>query len=131
MNSNIWFIGDVVSKPLHLWLQNLNFNVNFLYLIHKVNLTSNRYKEVICKNSWPSYSTIISLHRTFAKGSPEVVKTFLILRLCCVISGARKIAPQQIPPWVRVRVWVKIRMVGNFPGRNFPGTVISNTISVI
>ena len=31
-----------------------------------------------------------------------------------------KIAPQQIPFWVRARVWVRDRIGGNFPGGNFP-----------
>ena len=31
----------------------------------------------------------------------------------------RKIAPQQIPPCFRVRVWVRVRVGGNFPCTTF------------
>ena len=36
--------------------------------------------------------------------------------------ASRKIAPQQILPWVMVRVWVGVRMGGNLPGGDFPST---------
>ena len=35
----------------------------------------------------------------------------------------RRIAPQQILPWVRVRVWFRVRVGGNLSGGNFPSTI--------
>ena len=40
----------------------------------------------------------------------------------------RNIAPEQILPWVRVRVWVSVRMGGNHTGGNLPGGNIPSTI---
>ena len=38
----------------------------------------------------------------------------------------RKIAPQQIPQWVRV--WVRVRIGGNLSGRNLPGGYCPSTM---
>ena len=40
-------------------------------------------------------------------------------------NGDRKIAPQQIPPWV----WVRTRVGSNLPGGNFPSTENNNRVS--
>ena len=37
--------------------------------------------------------------------------------------ASRTFARQQIPHWVRIRVWVRVSVEGNLPGGNLPGEI--------
>ena len=62
----------------------------------------------------------------------EFIFLFLIYNLLWIKTGDQKIAPGRFPPtnssWIRVTVWVRVRVVGYIPGNNLSGSNFPSTI---